>query len=103
MGAGADAAPPDAQGVTRCCCLKGVADDPDAAPGCNGGKLWTAEAREGPAWADVEAAARATRSKSWREDCVCERATVEFFALSTRPLVTPDHSEPVAVGTSSGN
>ena len=54
--------------------------------------------------AGLEAAARATRSQSWREDWAeAARVAVECFALRTRPLVTPAHSEPVAVGTSSGN
>ena len=55
------------------------------------------------AGAGLDAAARATRSHSWREDWADERVAVECFALRTRPLVTPAHSEPVAVGTSSGN
>ncbi|KAI9070029.1 hypothetical protein FKP32DRAFT_1670840, partial [Trametes sanguinea] len=72
--AGTAGAPPEAHGVTRCGWRNAVAvDGPAAADACNGGKLFAAGGRPGAnevdGWdADVEAAARATRSKSWRED-----------------------------------
>ena len=71
-----------------------------AAGGAPGGR---GAEEEGPAVGWVEAAARATRSKSWREDWAEERVEVECLAFRTRPEVTPAHSEPVVVGTSSGN
>lgn len=50
-----------------------------------------------------DAAARATRSNTCLEDWAEERLVVVCFALSTRPLVTPDHCVPMELGTSSGN
>lgn len=50
-----------------------------------------------------EVAARATRSSNCPEDCEDDREAVVRFALRTRPVAIPAHSEPTAVGASDGN
>lgn len=98
--AGAGAA--DTHGVARCC-WRNAGEAEDEAAGCKAGKRSGGRAGGIDGDDEDDAAARATRSQTWREDCKEVRAEVDCFACKTRPLVMPDHSVPMAVGTNSGN
>ena len=91
----------DTHGVFRCGCLKPLAAGAATAADCRGGKGPADGGGAAPGTildeegTDLrlgeEAAALATRSSTWPEDCPDERVAVDCFAFSKRPPVIPDH------------
>lgn len=94
-----------AHGVVRCgwrnplAAGAGAGTNADASGGKRSGVDGLARDSACIAGLEVEAAARATRSRTWPDD----RDAVDCFALRRRPPVMPAHSEPWATGVSSGN